>query len=247
VKTFALFVAALFLAWSAPASSAQIRDGQDLLTAMHARYANSWYHTVTFQEQAITRNPDGTHKTETWWEALILPGKLAIHIGSPESTTGHLFNDNVLTSFRDGKIVSTRPFVHMLLVLGFDVYRQSAETTIHECVGQGFDLSKIHRDKWLGRDVYVVGADKGDLKSRQFWVEKNRLLFVRLLQPDQKDAAKTDDDRFADYRRVGAGWIAARVDFYVGGVDNFIELYSDIKGNVKLDPARFQPRGFLLR
>ena len=235
----------LFLAWSAPAASAQIRNGQELLTAMHARYANSWYRTVTFQEQARTRNPDGTHKTETWWEALIVPGKLAIHIGSPESATGHLFNDNILTSFRDGKIESTRPFVHMLLVLGFDVYRQSPKTTIDECVGQGFDLSKIREDKWQGHDVYVVGADKGDLKSKQFWVEKDRLLFVRLLQPDAHDAAKMDDDRFADYRRVGGGWIAARVDFLVGGVDNFVETYSDIRGNVRLDPASFTPEGFI--
>jgi hypothetical protein len=247
VKTFAGLALGLFLAWTAPASSAQIRDGKELLTAMHARYANSWYRTVTFQEQAITRNPDGSHKTETWWEALIVPGKLAIHIGSPESTTGHLFNHGTLWTFRDGKIESTRPFVHMLLVIGFDVYRQSPETTIKECIDQGFDLSKIREDKWQGRDVYVVGADKGDLKSRQFWVEKDRLLFVRLLQPDSHDATKTDDDRFADYRRAGGGWIAARVDFYVGGVDNFVETYSDIKGNVKLDPVRFEPQGFLSR
>lgn len=247
MKTFAGFALGLLFAWSAPVSWAQIHDGKELLTAMHKRYANSWYKTVTFQEQAVTRNPDGTHKTETWWEALIVPGKLAIHIGSPESTTGHLFNDGTLTSFRNGKIESTRPFVHMLLVLGFDVYRQPPETTIRECVGQGFDLGKIREDRWQGRDVYVVGADKGDLKSKQFWVEKGPLLFVRLLQPEQQDAAKMDDDRFADYRRVGGGWIAARVDFLTGGVDRFVETYSDIKGNVKLDPARFEPQGFIAR
>jgi hypothetical protein len=245
VKTFAGFALGLFLVWSAPASSAQIRNGKELLNAMHSRYTQSWYRTVTFEEQAVTRNPDGTHKTATWWEALIVPGKLSIHIGAPESGTGHLFNDGTLTSFRDGKIESTRPFVHMLLVLGFDVYRQPPETTIKECADQGFDLSKIHQDVWKGRVVYVVGADKGDLKSKQFWVEKDRLLFVRLLQPDQSEPKETDDQRFGDYRRVGGGWIAARVDFYTGGVDNFYETYFNIKGNVKLDPARFTPQGFI--
>lgn len=245
MKAFAGFALGILLLWSAPASSAQIHSGQELLAAMHARYARSWYKTVTFQEQAVTRNPDGTHKTETWWEALIVPGKLAIHIGSPESTTGHLFNDGTLTSFRGGKIESTRPFVHMLLVLGFDVYRQPPETTIHLCTGQGFDLSKIREDKWQGHDVYVVGADKGDLKSKQFWVEKDRLLFVRLLQPAQQDATRIDDDRFADYRRVDGGWIAARVDFLTGGADRFVETYSHVKGNVKLDPARFTQQGFI--
>lgn len=246
MKTLAGLAFGVLVAWGAPGASAQMHDGKALVAAMHARYAQTWYRTVTFEEQAITRNPDGTHKTQTWWEALIVPGKLAIHIGAPEATTGHLFNDNVLTTFRDGKIESTRPFVHMLLVLGFDVYRQPTETTIKECADQGFDLSKIHEDKWQGRDVYVVGAAKGDLKSRQLWIEKDRLLFVRLLQPDANAPAKMDDYRFGDYRRVaGGGWIAARVDFYVGGVDTFYEVYSNIRGNVKLDPARFTTQGFI--
>jgi hypothetical protein len=245
VKTFAGLAVGILLACGAPGASAQIRDGKEVLAAMHARYAQSWYRTVTFQEQAVTRNPDGTHKTATWWEALIVPGKLAIHIGAPESGTGHLFNDGTLTSFRDGKIESTRPFVHMLLVLGFDVYRQPVETTSKECVDQGFDLSKVHQDVWQGRAVYVVGAAKGDVKSKQFWVEKDRLLFVRLLQPDQNDPKKMDDYRFDDYRRVDGGWIAARVDFYTGGVDNFYETYFNIKGNGKLDPARFTTQGFI--
>lgn len=246
MKTFAGLALGLLVAWGAPGASAQMCDGKELIAAMRALYGQSWYRTVTFQEQAITRNPDGTHKTQTWWEALIVPGKLAIHIGAPESTTGHLFNNNVLTSFRDGKIVSTRPYVHMLLVLGFDVYRQPPETTIKECTGQGFDLSKIHQDVWKGHVVYVVGADKGDLKSRQFWVEKDLLLFVRLLQPDANTPTKMDDYRFGDYRRVaGGGWIAARVDFYTGGVDTFYETYFNIRGNVRLDPARFTTEGFI--
>jgi hypothetical protein len=245
VKTFAGLAVGILIACGAPAASAQLRDGKVLLAAMHTRYEQSWYRTVTFEEQAVTRNPDGTHKTETWWEALIVPGKLAIHIGAPESGTGHLFNDGTLTTFRDGKIASTRPFVHMLLVLGFDVYRQPPETTIKECTDQGIDLNKIHEEMWLGREVYVVGADRGDLKSKQFWVEKQRLLFVRLLQPDQTDPKKMDDYRFGDYVRVGGGWIAARVDFYTGGMDNFYETYSDIKGNPKLDPARFTTQGFI--
>lgn len=225
----------------------QIKTGQDLLTAMHARYAKSWYRTVTFQQDSTTHNPDGTSKTVIWYEALSLPGKLRINFSAPDAGDGYLFNDNVLTTFKDGKIASTRPFVHMLLVLGFDVYRQDPQTTISEASGQGFDLSKIHDDTWEGKPVYVVGADKGDLKSKQFWIEKDRLLFLRLIEPDTHDATKTADQRFGDYRRVPGGWIAARVDFYSNGVDSFTETYSNIKTNVKLSPNFFDPQHFTSR
>lgn len=214
---------------------------------MHARYAKTWYPTVTFQQDSTTHNPDGTSKTEIWYEALSLPGKLRINFGSPNAGNGYLFNDNVLTTFKDGKVSATRPFVHLLLVLGFDVYRQEPQATIAEVSGQGIDLSRIHEDTWEGKAVYVVGAEKGDLKSKQFWIEKNRLLFLRLIQADSRDASKIADERFTDYRRVPGGWIAARVDFYSNGVETFTETYSNIKTNVPLDASFFEPQNFTSR
>lgn len=242
-----LILAVTFTGSAALPAPPKITSGEQLLTAMHARYEHNWYRTVTFTEQAMTRNPDGTMKTETWWEELVVPGKLRINVGSPTSGNARIFNDGQLTSFQNGKMTDSRPFVHMLLVLGFDVYRQEPSVTIKEAKGQGFDLGTMHDDMWEGKPVYVIGAKKGDLKSRQFWVEKGRLLFVRLIQPDSRDTTKIDDDRFGDYRRLPVGWISARVDFYRGGVDAFIEKYANIKENVKLDPSLFDPEKFTWR
>jgi hypothetical protein len=141
-------------------------------------------------------------------------------------------------------VIASRPFVHMLLVLGFDVYRQAPETTIAQVQGQGIDLSKVHEDAWEGKPVYVVGAEKGDLKSKQFWIEKERLLFVRLIEPDAKEPAQCNDTRFGDYQKLSAGWVAARVDFYVDGRNTFSEVYSNIQANPRLDPAFFDPKQF---
>jgi hypothetical protein len=224
--------------------SQEIRDGAAVLRAMHDRYANNWYDTLTFQQDSITRNGDGTDKTEIWYEAVMLPGKLRIDIGQAHSGNGMVVADNSLTRFQNNEVTSSRPFVHMLLVLGFDVYRQNPETTIEQVKGQGFDLTKVHEDTWEGRPVYVVGADKADLTSRQFWVEKEKLLFVRLIQPDEREQSKIHDTRFSDYRQLSVGLVAARVDFYVDGKNVFSEVYSDIKVNPKLDPALFDAKQF---
>jgi hypothetical protein len=92
--------------------------------------------------------------------------------------------------------------------------------------------------------VYVVGADKGDLKFKQFWVEKNRLLFVRLIEPAQTDPKKTEETCFEDYRQVSPGWIAARVELRIDDKKVFEEEYSDIQVNAKIDPAVFDPKQF---
>lgn len=229
---------------AAQARPQKIRDGQTLLTAMHDRYKDSWYGSVVFREKAITRNADGTSSTEVWDEALQLPGKLRINRGATSDGNGFVFNDGTLTTFQKGKTSGPHPYVHMLLVLGFDVYRQDAKTTIDQVAAQGVDLKHVHEEKWDGEDVYVVGAAQGDLKAKQFWVEKNRLLFVRWIAPDERDAAKIHDTRFRGYRKLGGGWISARVEFYTDGKDTFDEDYFDIKADVKFDSALFDSAKF---
>jgi len=237
-----VLLAVVTFAVSAPA--ADIKSGEALLRAMHDRYEHDWYETLTFTQKSITHKPDGTTSTEIWHEALMTPGKLRIDIGAPNENNGMIFADGNLTVFKEGKVARTTPFVHMLLVLGFDVYRQPAEKTIEQVRQEGFDLSKFHEETWQGEPVYVVGAEKGDLKSKQFWVEKKRLLFVRLLEPDRRDPAKTADTRFVDYRKLPVGWVAAGVELYIDGTEVFSEEYSDIQANPKLNPAIFDPAQF---
>ena len=90
----------------------------------------------------------------------------------------------------------------------------------------------------------MVGAEKGDLKSKQFWVDKNRLLFVRLFEPTQADPKKFQDIRFEDYREMAGGWVAARVEVYAEDKKVFSEEYSDIQCNAKLDPGTFDHKQF---
>jgi hypothetical protein len=232
------------LVFASAGTTADLKSGEGLIKAMHDRYASSWYPTVTFTQKSTTYNPDGTTKVETWYEAASVPGKLRIDIGPPSEGNGYLLVDGNVTVFKGGEIKVTRPQNNMLLVLGFDVYKQAAESTLEIIRKEGFDVAKFHEDTWEGKPAYVFGAEMGDLKSKQFWVEKERLLFVRLFEPDPADPAKTRDIRFADYRPLAGGWVAALVEVHQDGKKVFSEEYSEINGSVKLDPAVFDPKQF---
>jgi outer membrane lipoprotein-sorting protein len=220
------------------------KNGLDVFRAMHDRYAKTWYKTLTFTQKSTTYNADGTKTAETWYEALAVPGKLRIDIGPPTANNGYLMIDGTLTIFHEGKEPTTRPQVNMLLVLGFDVYCQPAETTANVAKAEAYDLTKVHEETWEGHPVYVVGADKGDFKSRQFWVDKNRLLFVRLFEPLRTDPTKFREIRFEDYRQLKGGWVSARVEVYAESKETFSEEYSDIVPDAKLDPATFDPKQY---
>ncbi len=221
-----------------------VHNAESLIQAMHARYEKTWYKTLTFTQKSTTYNADGTTKVETWYEAASLPGKLRIDVGEPSKGNGALMIDGTGYFFKDGKQVGTRPYLNLLLVLGFDVYGQPPQKTLDELKGEKIDITKFHEDTWQGEPAYVVGAEKGDLKSKQFWVEKKRLLFARLIQPDDRDPAKLEEITFSDYRPLVGGMIAARVEVHSEGKLVFSEEYSEISANPKLDPAIFDPQQF---
>ena len=219
------------------------RNGEDVLRAMHDRYP-AWYRTITFTQKSTTYKPDGTSTAETWYEASSIPGKLRIDIGPASEGNGYVVVDGKLSIIKDNQVVATRDSVNMLLVLGFDVYRQDPETIIQVVKGEGYDLSKLREDTWEGKPVYVVGAERGDLRSRQFWVEKDTLLLVREIEPARGDPGKLHDIRFTRYEPLDGGWVAAGVEVYSDGKKVFSEDYIDIRANVKLDPAVFDSQQF---
>lgn len=239
-----ILLSTIVLALGSAAHAQKITSGEALLRAMHDRYQNDWYDTLTFTQKSTTHKPDGTTSSEIWHEAMMVPGRLRVDIGPTDAGNGVIFANDTVTPFKDGKAQPSRPLVHMLLVLGFDVYKQPVEKTIEEVKAEGIDLTKFHEEDWQGAPAYVVGADKGDLKSKQFWIEKKRLLFVRLIAPDRHDPSKIADTRFLDYRKTSPGWVSARVEFYTDGKLVFDEQYSEIEVNGKLNPAMFDPAQF---
>jgi hypothetical protein len=131
-----------------------------------------------------------------------------------------------------------------LLVLGFDVYGQPPERTSAILRELGFPGGPVREDTWDGRPVWVVGGAPGDLHTHQYWIDRERMVFVRLLQPFPGDTAQTFDVRFNKYRPLGGGWIAPEVEALVGGERTLYEEYFDVRENPRLDDAMFDPRAW---
>lgn len=238
-----LLICALLTMTAATAQASKVKTSEDLLREMQKKYAKSWYRTLTFVQKTTEYHEDGTSKASTWYESFSAPGKLRIDFDPVKDGNGILFANFTLYSFKDGKQANSRPFVHPLLLLGFDVYFLPVEETITKLKDLKFDLSQFHEDVWQGRPVYVVGAKAGDLHSRQFWVDKKNLYFVRLLEPNARNPSITQETQFNKYVKVkGGGWVAPEVVFMVGGKPVVTEEYTEIRGGVSLDEKLFDPQ-----
>lgn len=213
------------------------KDGVELVARMRERYAGKWYRTLTFVQK--TTLADG--KVETWYEAAELPGKLRIDIAPLEEKNTLLFRGDSIYRFKAGELAESKPLVHPLMVLGFDVYAQPVDTTLRKLRTLGFDLTKLHQATWQGRAAYVVGASAGDTVTRQFWIDQERLYFVRMIEPGKKDPSVRVETRFDKYIPMGRGWLETEVRFLVNGDTKGLEEYSDPRAEVKLSPGIFEP------
>src|SRR5919206_806720 len=108
------------------ASYAKISNTNELISAMQKKYGKSWYKTATFVQETTNFQPDGTSKVEIWYEAMSVPGSLRIDFTPTSEGNGILFTGGNIFVFKNGKVDTTRPFEHPLLILGFDIYRLPA-------------------------------------------------------------------------------------------------------------------------
>src|SRR6266480_1976136 len=135
----------------APATfAAKITTTDELVQAMQKKYSKSWYKTATFVQKTTNTDKDGNKKVETWYEAMSLPGSLRIGFTPTKDGNGILFTNSQIYIFKNGKVDSTRAFVHPLMVLGFDVYGLPKADVIEKLKGLKFDLSIFREENCQG-------------------------------------------------------------------------------------------------
>ena len=223
----------------AAAAAEKYDNGEDLITAMHDRYASKWFRTMTFTQKTSRLTPDGKWNVQTWYEALRVPGRLRIDFDPVSAGNGVLYARDSQFVVQNGRAIKSDPGINPLLLLGFDVYGNAPSHTAAHLRKEGFDLSRVHASTFEGRPMIVVGANKGEHTRKQFWVDADRLVFVRLLEPTARDASKMQDIRFVNYMKRGDAWVAPRVEIHADGKLVFSEDYSDIRTDVGLDDALF--------
>ncbi len=238
MKPLLVALAGLAIGGAAPSGEAVVRS-------MHDRYAGTWYRTLSFVQHNTIYHPGDSVERSVWFERASIPGILRIDFRDGTATAtgnGILFANDSQYVVQGDTVATAIAFTHPLMVLGFDVYAQAVERTVGQLRQLGFDLSIVHEDTWQGRPVWVVGAPAGDLRSRQFWIDRERLVFVRLLEPGRRDTTATSEIQFNDYRAFGGGWVSAQVVFLANGQRRFLEEYADIKVDVPIGADVFDVR-----
>ncbi len=247
------FLALILAATALPASAQTPSSARALVEAVRARHGETWVRTLTFVQETTFHTPAGP-QVETWVEAVSIPGRLRIDVAPLGEAGTFLFTSDSTHVARPGRPVAHRAGGNPLLLLGFDIVAIPATETLAGMAALGIDTTAVRADVWEGRPALVVGGAPGDsaaLGARvapQAWFDRERLVFVRLVErepaPAQAGGDGVSEVRFLDYTPLGGGWIAPRVEAYQNGVLVQEERYRAIRADVVLPAGTFDPRSW---
>jgi hypothetical protein len=223
-------------------SYSQITDGEELIKAMYEKYKGKWYDKLKIVQKVTFYKNEEERGSQIWSEFLDLPGKVRSNIGPAENGNAEIYLNGEFHRFQNGKLVRSQKAPHPVLLLGFDVYLQESGKSIAMLKEVPYDLSKIHETIWQERPVYVVGADKDDFKSNQFWIDVEHLYFVRTITTSPSGALV--DIEMNKIVRLGGGWIATQLIFKRNGEIILREDYQENPILDKVDPAVFDVKNF---
>jgi hypothetical protein len=230
---------------TAPApKSVSITDGESVIRAMNAKYAGRWPKAGTYIQSvellgaAASRGSD-----QTWYNAISLPGRLRIDYVNPDLGNGLLFTGDSSFQFANGHMVRQGSGFNDLLLMTQDVYSQPPELTASILRGMGVQVSKIHTTAFLDKTVYVIGAAANtDSASKQYWVERDRLVLVRVRE--KRADGQFTDIHLGEFGPFGQGLIARDVYQLLNSQPRVHQHVSNITADPVLDPALFDPQKF---
>jgi hypothetical protein len=246
VPVLGILVALACAVTTAPSLQAQGAPvtGNDVLERMRKKYNGKWYRTLTFTQTTTLAGRGGSEPiVQTWYESLQFGpprgGVLRIDNGSPAKGNGSLSSADSTWTVSADTLARTSGSGNPFIPLIENVYLQPVAVTVKQLEPLHFDMSRVVEASWLGRPAWVVGvASASDTTSPQFWIDKERLVVVRMvviLAPNRPPY----DIHLDNLVETGGGWLATKVTMLVNGTPRQTEEYYDWKTNVTLDPKLF--------
>jgi hypothetical protein len=175
-----------------------------------------------------------------------LPGRLRVEHLPVATRTGYVRDRQRLAIFEGGRRVSRQNHVDLTMVVAFDIFAQSVDTTVMWLDSARVRFGLLRSDELDGRRVWVVGALPSDTSITQFWVDAEWWRVLRVMQRDAAFPGDLVDIRVTEYTELLDVPVPTRLQVYRNGRIAEQQDISDLTANPPLssrvfDLARWRP------
>jgi hypothetical protein len=218
---------------------ARIINSTDLLSAMNKKYKGKWFDQFTFVQETHKIDENGREEEKSiWHEAIDYPKNFRIDYGSLSEGNSNVYANDSAWVFRANALKNVEYAPKEFLLMKGGLYHLTVKETINQLTNYGYDCSKFRTDELNDRKVFVIGAEKGDLTSKQFWLDAEHFYMVRRINTQK---TKVVDVIYSNHISSNGGWVEQEVKFWVDEKYYQIEYYKQINTKPNLGAAVFNP------
>ena len=216
-------------------------NSEDVLAKMYKQYAGKWMKSFSFTQTTERYQNDSLVNTSTWYEHIVYPDKFRIDFGDTTSGNAAIITNDSVYSFRKGVLARTSVNDDDLTFMLGGMYFYPYDSVKAMLTHSGYDLHKFFETKFNGNDVYVIGANNADDKTKQLWIDKEKLVVVKFISYNN---GEKEEGIFSNHKQFGNSWSETACDFYVDGKLIQKEKYFDCKAGENINPKIFDYKQF---
>lgn len=217
------------------------RSGLEVVGAMRRAHPSRELRSLTYSIRTIEYRPgarDSVRVTRARASAA-LPGRLRVDVLPATRQSGYVRNRQRIAVFQRGRRVTQANRVDLAALMSYDVFAQSADSTIMWLDSARVRYGLLRLDELDGRKVWVVGAAKGDSVSPQFWVDTERWRVLRVIQREPWNGNVLADTRFTDWTPLLDTPVPTQVAVYRGGRLVQRQEFTDLVSNPRVASGAF--------
>jgi hypothetical protein len=214
------------------------RNGLEVIGAMRRAHPSRALRSLAFTMTTTEHRGDSATPGRARAHAS-LPGKFRVTRLPTSTRTGYVRDRQRLAVFEAGRRVASANRVDLAILLAYDVYAQSIDTTIMWLDSARVRFALARRDELEGRGVWVVGATEGDTTSLQFWVDADEWRVLRVIQRDPGAPNTLVDTRFTEFTDVLGVPVPLRSVTYRNGRLAATQEMSNVAANPSLPSRSF--------
>ncbi len=238
MKIFLLALAAIMITGTCFSQA----SATGVLQKMYSAYKGKWYKVLTYQDVIERYHHDSLTRVDSAYCTTVFPDLSRVDYGSIARGNAEIARSDSSFSFRRGKLFRSRKAEgDPVAFLDGVAYFNPFDTLTSQVQALGINLQKFYQTTWQGAPVYVIGASSDGEKANQLWIDKQKLVPVRLLLYSDN---QNDEYRFDNYIPLGKAWKATTTYSYGNGELLFKETVFNCKVGTPLKEGFFNLRQF---
>jgi hypothetical protein len=159
----------------------------ELLEIMKVHLQKTKVKEYTFIQETIRFQENGSPKdTLIWHEAMQFPNRFRIDFGDLRKGNSVIYSRDSVFHIRGKLVKHSGAEVQEFMLLEGGLKEFSAEATLGRLKEAGYDTGAFRADEFDGHKVWVIGGAKGDLVSKQVWIDQEKLTTRRRIDPGRE-------------------------------------------------------------